>query len=63
MRRGQHKPRYTLEWERERVKRWMEIVMDDPMTRHRAERGWNQAKHKAEFEERYAQLEAEVPTP
>jgi hypothetical protein len=55
--RGKHKPRYSLEWERARVERWLEIVRDDPMTNNKS----TQLRGR-EFEDRYTRLEAEVPT-
>jgi hypothetical protein len=58
MRRGQHKPRYTLEWERERVKAWYEIAAADPMPDSTGAVG-----RYAEFDTRYEKLEAVVPTP
>ena len=56
---GKKKPsRYSLEWERSRVKRWLEIAAADPMIENKStqQRG-------REFDMRYERLEAEVPTP
>ena len=55
---GKHKPRYTLAWERKRVKEWLEITRDNPMSNPNG----NTARMR-EFETRYERLEAEVPTP
>jgi hypothetical protein len=66
MMQGRHRPRYSLEWERARVQRWLEIVAADPMSYRQTipgNSGGNQAKRKAEFEDRYALLEAGVPIP
>ena len=56
MRQGDH--RHPPEWERARVKRWLEIVSVDKMGENKS----TQLRAR-EFEERYARLEAEVPTP
>ena len=55
---GKHKPTYSPEWTRARVKRWLEIVKEDPMER----KGGTRLRVR-EFEERYERLEAAVPTP
>lgn len=64
-RRGKTTP-YPLEWERARVERWVQLIAANPMS-YRLQipghSGGSQSKRKAEFEERYAILEAEVPTP
>ena len=57
---------HPIEWERARVCRWKEIVAADPMSYRQlipGNSGGNQTLRKAEFEERYARLEAGVPTP
>ena len=56
---GKHKPRYTLEWERARVSRWLEIVRDNPLDINLKS---TQLRGR-EFDRRYERLEAEVPTP
>lgn len=53
----------TAEWERARVRRWLEITLSDPMSPRPGSAGGTSGKYMAEFEERYAQLEADVPTP
>jgi hypothetical protein len=56
---GKKKPsRYSLEWERSRVKRWLEITTEDPLDK----RGGTQERMR-EFGARYERLEADVPTP
>jgi hypothetical protein len=57
-RRGKHKPRYSLDWERARVQRWLEIAAEDPMTTMQSTQLRGQ-----QFGERYERLEAGVPTP
>jgi len=52
-----HKP-YSLEWERARVQRWLEIVKAEPLEKRQA----TTARTK-EFESRYQRLEASLPTP
>ena len=61
-----HKPEQSMKWERARVHRWLGIVTADPMSYRQlipGNSGGNQTLRKREFEERYARLEAEVPTP
>lgn len=55
---GKQVPRYSLEWTRARVARWLEIVADDPI-----DVPAQTAARKREFEARCARLEADLPTP
>jgi len=56
--RGYRGKSHPLEWERARIERWLEIVSEDPMTTvHSTQLRGRQ------FGERYAMLEADVPTP
>jgi hypothetical protein len=55
---GKRKHTHSIEWERARVERWLEIVTDDPMTNNKS----TQLRGR-EFESRYEKLEAVVPTP
>ena len=57
-RRGKGKP-YPLQWERRRVKCWLEIVRDDPLDINLKS---TQLRGR-EFQIRYDKLEAGVPTP
>jgi hypothetical protein len=50
---------YTLEWERARVERWLEIVRDNPLDINLKS---TQLRGR-EFQVRYDRLEAVVPTP
>jgi len=55
---------HPAEWERDRVRRWMEITKADPLTWPRAPHGFRACKGRVEqFEDRYTRLETEVPTP
>jgi len=47
------------DWERARVRRWLEIVSDDPLDINLK----STIRRMQEFTRRYEQLEAEVPTP
>jgi hypothetical protein len=49
---------HPIEWERARVQRWLEIASEEPMTAMQS----TQLRGR-EFGERYARLEAAVPTP
>ena len=65
-RRPRPKEDYKPAWERARVRRWLEIVSEDPMSYRQlipGNSGGNQTLRKREFEERYARLEASEPTP
>jgi len=55
---GKTKP-YSLDWERVRVQRWLEIVSDEPLDINL--KSTQLRMH--EFTRRYERLEAEVPTP
>ena len=55
---GKKKP-YSLDWERARVQRWLEIVSDDPLDINLK----STIRRMQEFTRRYERLEAEVPTP
>ena len=55
---GKGKP-YPLEWERARVKHWLEIVSEDPLDINLK----STQRRMREFAWRYERLEAEVPTP
>lgn len=59
LRRPKRKPsRHSPEWERDRVKRWLEIATEDPMSKRQGTTARNR-----EFEARYQRLEADLPTP
>ena len=55
---GKKKP-YSLDWERARVQRWLQIVSDDPLDINLK----STIRRMQEFTRRYERLEAEVPTP
>jgi len=55
---GKPKLGHDPEWTNARVARWLKIVEEDPI----AEGATTQGRFKA-FNDRYARLEAEVPTP
>ena len=55
---GKNKP-YSLDWERARVERWLQIVSDDPLDINLK----STIRRMQEFTRRYERLEAEVPTP
>ena len=55
-RQGKHLSPEHIEWERARVKRWSEIITEDPFT----EAGGFVGRY-AEFDARYQKLEADVP--
>jgi hypothetical protein len=51
------------DWERARVLRWFEIVMAEPISVPSGHGGPAYRERLRQFEARYAQLEAELPTP
>jgi hypothetical protein len=51
-------PKRPLRWQRARVAKWLEIAAADPL-----EPTTNTHARLAQFERRYARLEAEIPTP